>query len=228
MTDKEHSAELLLDAIGQIDDQFIYEAEITLPQKASVPLFRKLSIVGLSVALAFTVAISSLIGALIHNEGKGDSQKPSQEDPNDIEQDIGAIPGDPATDLSDTFMSLKSSTTSMSADIESIDLFDKKTKIIWKYSDEEDYRVCTVSNDASENIVSLLKKKADFTEVEKANESSEFEGVWISFGDGLVYSPCLKASAGNVGVGAVFGYVPELEPTREFIDTLTEAINESK
>lgn len=221
MTNKEKAAEILLDAMGQIDDRFIYEAESASPQKTSASLFRRLAVVGLSVALAFTVAVSSLVGALIHNAGKGNGTPP-EKDPSEADQSLGD------TDLADTFISLKPSTSSMATNIDEVDLFDGTSKIIWKYSHEESYRVCEISTVASVEISRMLSEKSDFTEVKAADESNGFEGIWISFGDGLVYSPCLKTSAGNVGVGTLFDYEPELEPSRQFIEALNDAISEGK
>jgi hypothetical protein len=229
MRDQKHSkdSELLLEAIGEIDDRFIFEAESYERKKSSLPL-RKLIIAAVALSLVFTLTLSFGIGLMLTNikdliEDSFDGATEETQDDADNKIEPGV---QPITTLEDALHSVKFSSESFSTTLERDMLFDGSTKLIWKYSDEESYRVCTISSASdTKSIRRALEHKKDFSEVSEPAVDS-IDGFWICFGDGLVYTPYLRSSDGNVGYGEIFDYEQELEPSKSFATFIREIINE--
>ena len=220
-------SELLLEAIGEIDDRFIFEAESYERRKSSLPL-RKLIIAAVALSLVFTFTLSLGIGLMLgSNRDKVDNDFNNAPNEDQDGADGNVKPGvQPIVTLSDTLHSVKFSSEGFSTEFERDMLFDGKTKLIWKYSDEESYRVCTISsNSDAKQLRTQLESKSGFKNVsEPAGDS--IDGFWVCFGDGLVYTPYLKSSDGNVGYGELFDYEQELEPSKSFATFIREIINE--
>lgn len=249
---KRNDAERLFEAMGGIDDRFIFEAESYEKKKNRIAL-RKLLIVAASLTLALTLAATLFIGLMTESDGDNGSNAPSDnagegviaspdgnvgnDEPfgeSDDSPDGSLIPpsnspdsntGDASITLDNTLESLRDSTAELSADFDRDMLFDGETKIIWKYSDEESYRMCEVSvaSDAS-RLREQLEKKTDFEPVSEPSASEVTDGFWVCFGDGLVYTPYLMTSDGNIGYGGLFDYGCEIEPSREFTELISSII----
>ncbi|MBQ5633870.1 MAG: hypothetical protein IIV11_03205 [Clostridia bacterium] len=227
-------SELLLEAIGEIDDRFIFEAESYERKKSSLPL-RKLIIAAVALSLVFTFTLSLGIGLMLgssRDKVDNDSAGAPNEDQDGADGNFGDADADdnikpgvqPIVTLSDTLHSVKFSSEGFSTTFERDMLFDGSTKLIWKYSDEESYRVCTISSASdTKSIQRALEHKKDFSEVSEPAVDS-IDGFWICFGDGLVYTPYLKSSDGNVGYGELFDYEQELEPSKSFATFISEII----
>lgn len=226
-------SELLLEAIGEIDDRFIFEAESYERKKSSLPL-RKLIIAAVALSLVFTFTLSLGIGLMLgSNRDKVDNDfnnapNEDQDGADDGFNNAGAndenIKPQPITTLEDTLESVRYSSEELKSPFERDMLFDGSTKLIWKYSDEESYRVCTISSASdTKSIQRALEHKKDFSEVSEPAVDS-IDGFWICFGDGLVYTPYLKSSDGNVGYGELFDYEQELEPSKSFATFISEII----
>ena len=220
-------SELLLEAIGEIDDRFIFEAESYERKKSSLPL-RKLIIAAVALSLVFTFTLSLGIGLMLgSNRDKLDNDSVGTPNEDQDSADGNVKPGvQPIVTLSDTLHSVKFSSEGFSTTFERDMLFDGSTKLIWKYSDEESYRVCTISsNSDAKQLRKQLEDKNGFKDVSEPAVDS-IDGFWICFGDGLVYTPYLKSSDGNVGYGELFDYEQELEPSKSFATFIREIINE--
>lgn len=226
-------SELLLEAIGEIDDRFIFEAESYERKKSSLPL-RKLIIAAVALSLVFTFTLSLGIGLMLgSNRDKVDNDSAGapnedQDGADDGFNNAGAndenVKPQPITTLEDTLESVRYSSEELKSPFERDMLFDGSTKLIWKYSDEESYRVCTISSASdTKSIQRALEHKKDFSEVSEPAVDS-IDGFWICFGDGLVYTPYLKSSDGNVGYGELFDYEQELEPSKSFATFISEII----
>lgn len=218
-------SELLLEAIGEIDDRFIFEAESYERKKSSFPL-RKLIIAAVALSLVFTFTLSLGIGLMLgSNRDKVDNDFNNAPNEDYDGADGNVKPGvQPIVTLSDTLNSVKFSSEGFSTTFERDMLFDGSTKLIWKYSDEESYRVCTISSASdTKSIQRALEHKKDFSEVSEPAMDS-IDGFWICFGNGLVYTPYLKSSDGNVGYGELFDYEQELEPSKSFATFIREII----
>ena len=226
-------SELLLEAIGEIDDRFIFEAESYERKKSSLPL-RKLIIAAVALSLVFTFTLSLGIGLMlgssrdkVDNDSAG-APNEDQDGADDGFNNAGAndenVKPQPITTLEDTLESVRYSSEELKSPFERDMLFDGSTKLIWKYSDEESYRVCTISSASdTKSIQRALEHKKDFSEVSEPAVDS-IDGFWICFGDGLVYTPYLKSSDGNVGYGELFDYEQELEPSKSFATFIREII----
>jgi hypothetical protein len=228
-------SELLLEAIGEIDDRFIFEAESYERKKSSLPL-RKLIIAAVALSLVFTFTLSLGIGLMLgSNRDKVDNDSvgapnEDQDGADDGFNNAGAndenIKPQPITTLEDTLESVRYSSEELKSPFERDMLFDGSTKLIWKYSDEESYRVCTISsNYDAKQLRKQLEDKNGFKDVSESAADS-IDGFWICFGDGLVYTPYLRSSDGNVGYGEIFDYEQELEPSKSFATLICEIINE--
>ena len=226
-------SELLLEAIGEIDDRFIFEAE-SYERKKSSFLLRKLIIAAVALSLVFTFTLSLGIGLMLgSNRDKVDNDfnnvpNEDQDGADDGFNNAGAndenIKPQPITTLEDTLESVRYSSEELKSPFERDMLFDGSTKLIWKYSDEESYRVCTISSASdTKSIQRALEHKKDFSEVSEPAVDS-IDGFWICFGNGLVYTPYLKSSDGNVGYGELFDYEQELEPSKSFATFISEII----
>ena len=240
-SNKSKRSALLLDAIGEIDDRFIFEAETYLPSKRKAPL-RKYLVAVFSVVLIMSLTLSLLVGMLTREDTKGNANgeivdipdeneekptnrpatsKPTDAPPENVESE--------SKTLSDTLEQMKENTVSFASPLEREMLFDGDTKLIWKYEDEEDYRICTVARKYSKSLEHALAKKEDFVKITESdvNESNGLEGVWICFGDGYVFSPYLETSNGNIGYGDIFEYERELEPSAEFAKLIESIISKN-
>ena len=206
--------EILMDAIGSIDDRFIFEAQVALPKKRYAPLRRVLALCACTV-LVMSLTLSLLVGLF----SQKNSEAPGEEDHVGNTQPI-------VTDshFADTLIGMKTATQSFASPLEREMLFEGETLLIWQYEDEEDYRICTLSNTDARKIKTALAEKNGFVRTDADSDLGELEGFWICFGDGLVYTPYLENSNGNIGYGQIFDYDPELEPSRYFIELITNAI----
>ena len=160
-------SELLLEAIGEIDDRFIFEAESYERKKSSFPL-RKLIIAAVALSLVFTFTLSLGIGLMLgSNRDKVDNDSVGAPNEDQDGADGNVKPGvQPIVTLSDTLHSVKFSSEGFSTTFERDMLFDGSTKLIWKYSDEESYRVCTISsNSDAKQLRTQLESKSGFKNV---------------------------------------------------------------
>ena len=86
--------------------------------------------------------------------------------------------------------------------------------------------MCTISSAASvEELEKELSRKSSFKEISAPADDS-IDGFWICFGDGLVYTPYLKSSDGNIGYGEIFDYEQELEPSKDFAHLIRDIIED--
>lgn len=89
------------------------------------------------------------------------------------------------------------------------EMLDGRAKLILR---EKDGEICYINltRDQLMSLVSALDKGT-------APPDEDDEGrVWIQGEDGLVYTPELYLSSGNVGYGCLFDYVPERAAGEEF------------
>ena len=216
--EKRICAERLFDGIGLIDDRFIVEAATPYGRKRSAKGFRALLIGAVSIALAMSVAAGAFVVGMMSGQNKAEDD--------DVAEDVntGVVDGTThANTLSAQLSSLRAETEVNAVDMADIDLFDSQAKVIWKYADEELYRVKPITDGERERLVTILSK--DKGERVTQVEAEAVEGVWIATGDGRVISPYLEQTAGNVGYGELFDYQPEYEPTEEFSEYLCDCIS---
>ena len=231
--DKQRLAEHLFDEIGEIDDYIIASAESFRPNKQKIFL-RKLSIVAIAAALTATLALGVFIANVNKSDDlpsgppstdqdqssddvqNGDASEPLPQEPSD-EDASGDIAT--ATSLSANLYYMKETDNSDRLSEEDIKFFDGDARLIWKFTDEDFFRVCPISSYQLREIQRAIEYGKDNT-FSPDSYSSVLEGFWISLGDGKIISPFLISSDGNVGYNKLFSYEAEIEPS----ETLTNYI----
>lgn len=221
-------AQRLFDEIGLIDDRFIAEAATPYRPARRSAFLKKFIVIALSLTVAATLLLGSLaigmvaIGGIIGGMGsKSDSD-------NGYAEDGGATL--PETSYSENGYTLSARLDGLREETEAlkvaptdVDLFGGSPMVIWKYRNEDGYRVKSVSQSQVNSLSAALK--ADGGERIDGDAEGSLEGIWITLGDGRVMSPCLENTEGNVGYGEIFDYSPEYEPSEEFTDRLCDIIS---
>lgn len=197
MNQKDKKAAYLLDEIGGIDDRYIAEAMKAKkkPKTGKVILILAAcitvaAIMLLAVAGAFT--LGGIIGGMI------------RDDINSSRPDPDAGLGEILQKESDSAGVIKVSNAS------DIDFFNGPC-LIWQNASEDGYCLKRLS----QSSLSALESNIGGADVGDKDENLSGK-VWISCGDGRVFSPYLKAAAGNVGYGELFDYSPEIIPSERF------------
>lgn len=215
---RKSKTDFLIDAIGEIDEHFLSEAENYIPKERR-HTFRKLAIVGVCIALTLSLMLTLLISTLTRDKAPESDSRPTS---SDVAPDVENTELDFFVAMSD----IREETQGLIGEFERDMLFDGTARLIWKYNGETDYRTCSLSLAQSDAIKRSMQSQKDFEEVGTVAPASDLEGFWICFGDGLVYSPCLKNSNGNVGYGTLFDYDAELIPSEEFTSLISNAIKQ--
>jgi len=202
-------ADYLLDEIGGIDDRYLTEAMNWQPLRRKKPFARVLPLVASLAAvllLSFTVLLPTLQRSFDKNESPnvGESLSPSHPSTLDsLLQDCAQSP----------------SFTPCSAD--ALDFFDGNVRLtVCELSTGKLF----VSRPLSESEQNALSREFNATgeRVTDGATSEESFRVWVLLGDGSVVTPCLSASAGNVGAATLFDYESERIPTKIFNDLLSD------
>ena len=216
-SNKKIKAELLFDAIGDIDDRLIQEAQAPFVKTAPSKRYNLKAIIALAATLSIVIgmlgafAVSKFIGNLIEStlNDKADEGESSQ-----IFE----------SSLSQTLLDASDMPSVSKCDADEIDFFDGNTSIIWKASEQNEYCVFTLTSasDVTRLKNELSKVKEDISPENTENTLCE---VWVTFGNGTVVSPYLKNSAGNVGYAELFEYSPEVEPDAAFAEFVNDLIS---
>ena len=212
-------AELLFDAIGQIEDRYIAEAEAPYVRPHSRLSPRRWIIVAATLSLAVSLSSALLIGNLLG--GKHAENEAAPDGFELMDQEIGALPS-----LDRRLEEIREDTEHLRTDAKDVDLFDGTPRVIWQYADEENCRSRSLSKLQLAELTQRLSENAGTPIAD--TPSREGTRIWIAMGDGTVISPCLAASNGNVGYGSLFTYQPELEPSPAFSDLLCDILSPSE
>lgn len=212
-------AERLFDEIGLIDDRFITEAASPYAPKKSSAL-RKFFVAAVSLTLVICIGVGIFAVGKLGQNKSGDASAPEAGNSDNILAD-GATE---ITTLSGRLDSLRADTEGLKVSAEEIQLFGGAPSVIWKYSDEETYRVSAISQSEAERLEYLLEKDKG-QRVDGEAVTNKLDGVWIATGNGYVISPYLEQTDGNTGYGQIFEYSPEYEPSEEFSEYLCDIIS---
>lgn len=235
--DKQKLAEHLFDEIGEIDDYIIASAESFRPAKSKA-FIRKVAIAALAAALSISLILGVLVANMdkkgntpshMHDSDKnqdsdnvqnGNVSDPLPESPSDEDS---AGEGISARSLSSNLYYMKETVFSDRISEEDIKFFDGRARLIWKFSDEEFFRVCPISSRQLREIQQAIDNG-------KSNPYSPdeysylLEGFWISLGDGKIISPFLISSEGNTGYNQLFSYDAEIEPSEALTNYICDII----
>ena len=226
---KERLAEYLFDEIGGIDDSIIASAMGSYPQSRRITIRRKATVI-IAALLSLSIFTALFLGVL--NQANEDSFEPSDksdpvmdgaDDENDDDSDTHY--GTDHLTLATRLNSLKDTVNAEKLDASEIKYFDGYARIVWKYSDENYYRVCRISSSDLTRLTTKIEN--DQGKLVESAEKDSVEGIWISFGDGKVITPCLISSEGNVGYGSVFDYTAEVEPSEALASFICDIIGQN-
>lgn len=226
---KEKLAEYLFDEIGGIDDSIIASAMGSYPQSRRITIRRKATVI-IAALLSLSIFTALFLGVL--NQANEDSFEPSDksdpvmdgaDDENDDDSDTHY--GTDHLTLATRLNSLKDTVNAEKLDASEIKYFDGYARIVWKYSDENYYRVCRISSSDLTRLTTKIEN--DQGKLVESAEKGSVEGIWISFGDGKVITPCLLSSEGNVGYGSVFDYTAEVEPSEALASFICDIIGQN-
>ena len=201
---KQEKIEYLFDEIGRINDSLIHEAMVY----RRVP--KKLPIKAISVAASLLVACLVLFHA-----GSGILSKFSR-DEGTVDEALRAASLEQLlteqTDLLDCRL--------LSAEGE-LAFFDGNAYLVWQETNGN--RLYVSRPLASYELEKLKKTAMQGTPVGEESPVSDCR-VWILCGDGSVFSPYLRSSAGNIGVGELFDYNAEVIPSSDFTTYVSDIL----
>ncbi len=208
MSLKNEKAEKLFEAMDGIEDMYLYEAMNYEKKKTS--LIDTFSIRRRNAAFVLSLVLVIAVSVVLLRGFGGNIMSP--EDGMDNVTD-----NDATWDVINFEDVLASADGRYYATEEEIDLIDGQVKFI--YTDGDGYKTVSANTTAKdiENRFSLV----EFGEGESYTGNVK---VWISYGDGRVVSPYLKASAGNVGYNTLFDYDPEGVPSNAFSEFVSRML----
>lgn len=214
MRDTRRAAEYLFDEIGGIDDSYIAAAQSAGKTKARMPF--RAGLVAAAAVLVMTVTLVIPMGLYVGGDKEAS-------DDGIYDQAIGTKPtydgnqhgpADSAEDVANSTQSLYTldGVLNVSQDSfyvgDTLDLFDGTPKLLWQASDGV---LCGVNLSAAE-LEHLDRESGRGEQIGYTELEAEIQ-VWISYGNGIVISPYLEDSPGNVGYGELFDYSPEIIPS---------------
>ena len=212
--DKLRSAERLFDAFGMIDDRIVFEAQeaYMAPSRNSSLSFRKYVV---SAMVAMVLVVSMIGGFLISNLTKKNDV--------DLNENVGTTDIGSEHQMDMLLLSAAQNGVVESTPIEEIDFFDGNVSLIWSCEgDSNYYKLIFDTNDAEIKIKNQMS--APKNEITDTSADSLSCKVWISYGNGEVVSPYLKASNGNIGYSTLFDYSPEVLPSEAFTDLVHDTV----
>ncbi len=212
--EKKRKAEILLDAIGEIDDELLCEA---IEYKR-----RRISTRVLATAATFLIMLALIAGSAVIKQFSDMSGNMGEQSP---EPNGGAVDNSPADEgtvsvqdpLNDVFATLVSREGfDYVTDPDTLPYLDGNAYIVWRYSDDERYYISEPLKNAELETI----KYALGNGLEVGESSPEVSvWVWVLLGDGRVISPYLSASSGNIS-SEIFEYEVEIVPDKHFADKI--------
>ncbi len=209
-------AQRLFDGIGLIDDRFIAEAQSPYAPPRRGGIFKRILISAVSLSLVLCVAVGIFVIGKMGQKGGADADIPNE----GIENGEGSQ----STSLSGRLLALRTGTDALRVKESELRLFESSPSVIWKYTDEEEYRVRRLTSVEVEQLKLLYERDAG-SRVSDGETDSGIDGLWIAIGDGRIVSPYLEQTAGNIGYGELFDYAPEYEPSAECSEYLCDVIS---
>ena len=217
---KLEKAQILLNAMGEIDDAYLNEALLYSPaaKKSKLlpfasPRVRVISSVAAVAAVAALVLAGPMRGML-----KKSNDRVENEASNATEQ--SPIPS--AATLDALLASCAQSEKFQMVSHGDIDFFDGNVRLAVQRLDTQEIYLSqplTYAQQASAHQALSYGGQAYSETSDDGNYA-----VWITLGNGLVATPYLTPSAGNVSAAVLFRYEAEQLPTQEFfrlLETLT-------
>ena len=213
------AAQRLFDAIGEIDDSIIKDAENTCFSCSRTLHNTRFTRVVTTAAVILVLCVGMVGGFIV-----GNLRGPQDGMTNSSDEDVNVITQ--TDNLKNVLLDACETDAAEIITLDAIDFFDGEVSVIWKYDGENDYYKLVLGktkNDAAiRNKVSGVNKQID-----EETAISLGVSVWVSYGNGEVVSPYLKTSNGNVGYAELFDYSPEIVPNDDFVQFVKNTISNS-
>ncbi len=234
--EKIKKAEILLDAIGELDDELLFEA--TEYRKKRRPSLRVIAMAAVFAIIFTLVAGNVLIKQFFGMSGNfggvanpvpdapsgGNDMAPPQNGGNETEPprngDNGSSPSGPYT-LDMAFTSgLDRESFDYVSDPDTLPYIDGNVHIVWRYGNENRYYI----SEPLENAEFETIKYALGTGRYAGESSPDTEvGIWVLLGDGRVISPYLMGSSGNISI-EIFDYEVEIIPHERLVENIVSIL----
>ena len=208
---KHKKATYLFDEIGNIDDRLVQEAMLYRAGRASP----RVLLVAACIAMSLLLVLGTFAVSMMSRKSE-DSDAPQGGSPmQDHTQRVEA--------LDEMLVSSRDSISYTTVELQSeLDFYDGNAYVVWQYADSAAF--CVSRALTATEAHALIRSAEDGTDV--GTDAPDLQcRVWILLGDGTVISPYLKSSAGNVGIGTLFDYDPELIPSQSFTSRLSDILN---
>ena len=210
---KEEKIAYLFDEIGSISDVLITEAAYYRPKKRRVPV---LKYVGMAACLLLCCVLLFRVGGLVGDFFSiFDKSTESPEDTQTVDS-LDALLTQHEGDLQYTTL----------GSVGELDLFGGQAYLVWQ--EEGSDELCVSRPLQTYEVKNLKTRISSGQSVGADPQSSPTCRVWIVCGDGTVITPYLKLSDGNIGVGELFDYDPELNPSSSFISYVSDILEQSR
>ena len=187
--------DILYDVIGGISDIYVTEAALPFKRRSGIVTVRRVLLIAATIALSFV-----MLFALIANLGKEDKK-----------QDSAVTPASNSVVMPE-------GVEMRTKPREEINLFSGSPLLIIRKHGQEDFTVITLKKYEYESLTNI----GGFADAEEGADLG-YE-VWVCDGNGVVFSPCLKLSAGNLGYGEIFDYSPEVIISDRYADRINSII----
>lgn len=209
-----NKASRLMDAIGEIDDSLIWEAEAYRANRRYTAARRWLTVAA-SFLLTFAVILLATIGGNLIG-GSKPSPSPEQNQPGDSASNPSL--GSSANQTINAFLA-EQSREPRKVLKEDIPFFDGKCYLIWSEVGSDVYYISDpIGSAGAKQLIDEMSRGT------YANGESIQYYIWLLRADGTVISPHLVPSVGNIYYGTLFDYSVELIPSYDFADLLSTFI----
>ena len=198
MSGREKYADSLMDALGNIDDKYINEAQ-NYKFKRKTPAYIKAAI---GIAASLLLVFSAIIPVFLSSVGKGNSATNSE---------AGRV-----TLQARMYSALINTNTQSYKTLPEID----GAALVWQTEENMEYHVIPINSRDSAKIMSSGGEPV------KTPEDNGVK-IWVVTGDGLYMSPELKKSNGNTDI-KVFDYSQELLITDKTAQTILNILKENE
>ena len=193
----------LYEEIGGVDERYLQEAAGYRAKRKQAPTWRVL-LVAAALLMACVVVLSAVsagvaIGVIF------DALQEETVTPSNPTQDSTVLT--PLAQMEQTMQTVEGTLEQQSAD--ELGLLGGNAKLIWSEQGSDVYYSVLLSDYELQNLLGKMQSK-NRTEFTEQSAQPQYQ-VWICLGNGMVVTPYLKNSPGNVCHGKVFDYDPELE-----------------
>ena len=218
-----HKAEILLDAMSEIDDLYLTEALSHFPAVSpsrkrilSSPVMRVLPAIAALAAVLALVFTGSLNRLFAKKDAENADTSLKNEAPPMTESTS-------VTTLNSVLQSCTESPSFTSVSADDITFFDGNVRLTVKNRQTKALYVSRPLTSVEQaKLLDEFKRTGE--RVTDTDETDEIYSVWITLGDGQVLTPCLPATVGNIGAGELFDYASERIPTQTFFDLIKALI----